>query len=427
MRILRLFINNTPDESVNWILIDNNEPIQEGTSDFSELENFEDVQLEVYLNANCSSIFHTNITGISNKKLTEETLLGMIEEDIVDNIEDVKPILLKLEEGGAYIAVFNREFYETLILKLNALNKPIRFIQSFAFATSFTDNGDWTIYMDEEQRFVRTNTYEYFLLDDAKPIPELLKDMLADKPPASISIYTKDPAIADYIHNKYNVPCTIISHFSFGEIVWNVYNVKSSKLQFKLEKTTQKTLLQLLSTLKYFVSFIIAIWFLNMVVTFFANISLEHQLKKELSVITPIKTINGKTMEQLQHKVTDLHHQNGLYSSSDAIALMQSFLDTVSNVGTEDIIQINYAHNQLEVFLSNNFNSNQFVSYQNIFKTQHINAMIQTYKTFTKQMQPDASQNDIDQVSANITEVSDNTAWVITLQPSLNAQQGISK
>lgn len=427
MRILRLFINNTPGESVNWILIDNDESTQEGTSDFSELESFEDVQLEVYLNANCSSIFHTNITGISNKKLTEETLLGMIEEDIVDNIEDVKPILLKLEEGVAYIAVFNREFYETLILKLNALNKPIRFIQSFAFATSFNDTGDWTMYLDEEQRFVRTNTYEYFLLDDAKPIPELLKDMLADKPPTSISIYTKDTAIANYIHTQYKIPCIIVSNFNFGEIVWNVYNIKSSKLQFKLEKTTQKTLLQLFSTLKYFVSFIIAIWFLNLVFTFFANISLEHQLKKELSVIAPIRTVNSTTMELSQHKITDLHHQNGLYSSSDAIALMQNFLDTVSNVGTKDIIQINYAHNQLEIFLSNNFDSNQFVSYQNIFKTEHIDAMLQTYKSFAKQMQPDASQNNIDQASANSTEVSDNAAWVITLQSSLNAQQGTSK
>ena len=187
MRILQLFINNNLEEPINWNLSEDNKT-ESGTSTWSEISMFNDIQVEVYLNANCCSILKTDVTGISTKRLTEELILGILEESIVDDIEEIKPIILRTETDIAYIAIFNKVFYENLISKLDELGKPIRFVQSFAFSTKF--NVDcWTVFLNKEQSFIRTSKYEYFLLDNATPIPEILIDMAKTEKPKSILIY----------------------------------------------------------------------------------------------------------------------------------------------------------------------------------------------------------------------------------------------
>ncbi len=431
MKTLRLFISYDLDDLINWSLVEDNEKELSGSSSFEELAQTPCDSLEVYLDANCCSIFKTTITGISDKKLTEELVLGLLEENLVDDIELVIPIIMRIDEEFAYIAVFNREYYSSLIEKIENLNKTITFIQSFVYSTVFNENS-WTVYLSDEQNFVRTSKYEYFLLDDKKPIPELLEDMLKSQKPEAIYIYPDKNFNKKSLEKTYNITCNLVTDLpKFGHMIWNFYNRKSSKFKIKFQKPTVSSLQQLFKTFKYFLIFIIIFWLLDASIFVIHNLQLNSQIKAKLKNIVPPKTSPFENLSDIIHvannKLLLLKHQRGIYDQIDAVPLFQSFLQVVSNINPNDITQINYTYGKLEIFLLQRFDTNQFDSYKNIFATQKISADIISYREYTKNNKPDnSSDSGLLASLPNQTMISDDTAWVITLKTSLidNSKKG---
>jgi hypothetical protein len=418
MRILRLFINDNLESSINWSLINNDNNTEKGSSTWGELAMFENVQLEVYLNAHCCSILKTDVKGISTKRLTEELVLGMLEESIADDIEEIKPIILRIEDETAYIAIFSRAFYDNLMTKLDNMSKSIRFIQSFAYSTAFTED-NWTLFISEEQRFVRTSKYEYFSLDNKDPIPTLLKDMLLEHTPQSLSIYTSNPDILKIITEEFNVPCNIATELTFGVLNWNFYNQKSTHFKIKLDETTKTNLNKSYKLARIFAIILISLWIINIIRIGINNIKSGSQIKANLQAIQPITTINKNTLQNVENKIQSMRHERGIYDSADAIPMFSNFLEIVSTAGTNSIIQINYEHKALEIVLNNNFDTTQFSSYQNILATKNIKAVIESYKTHLSDIKKSGNNNDKDNQPDNQAQRLDDAAWVITLQPSL--------
>ncbi|MFN7094308.1 MAG: type II secretion system protein GspL [Burkholderiales bacterium] len=420
MRILRLFINNNLNDLVNWVLVSDT-GLDSGTSTFDELAQFEEAQLEVYLNANCCTIFKANIAGISNKRLTEELVLGIIEENLTDDIDEVKPIVLRVEDELAYIAIFNRQFYEELLNQLTSLNKPIRFLQSFVYATVYNED-DWTVFLSDEQSFVRTSKYEYYLFDDTKPTPQLLQDMLAETKPNSIMLYA-DSSYASQELEQFGVTINRLNEeFEFGEVTWNFYNQKSTKFKIKLDDNTKQNLLSLLKTIKYFSLFAAGFWLLNVIGLTINNYRLGSQLKSELGNLVAVTKINLGTVQTAAEKITNMRHARGIYDEKDAVPMFNTFLEVVSSIDPNQITQINYSNGSLQVFLTNGFATSQLASYKNILQTKRIELNIEDYKTYLKANQDNqqaVEENSEELLQTQQAQLSDNTAWVITLTPSL--------
>lgn len=430
MRILRLFVNQDLSSPLNWVLVEEDGGVSSGTSTFLELAKFEEGQLEVFIDVNCCSIFKTSVAGISTKKLTDELVLGMLEERLADDIEDVKPIILRVEDDIAYIAILNKIFYTDLIEKLLTLNKPIRLIESFAYATLF-EEGSWTVFLSQEQQFVRTSRYEYYLLDETTPIPLTLEEMLKTNNPQGLLLYSDRSEVQNYLEHKLDLTVRLVNNqFNFDDIVWNFHNEKSTKFQIKLDTTAKSSLKHLIQTAKYAAIFIVAFWFLNLIAYTIDSHKIKQEVQSQLGSILPVGTINYATLKMAANKIDQLKHAHGIYANSDAIALFNTFLSIISDIDTNTITQVSYGNGQLNVFLSQSFDTSQFGSYVNILKTQHITATIQDYKTYASQAQASSGSSgqgsdDSSSQGGGLTsqpQISDDTAWVVTLQAGLAAQ-----
>jgi hypothetical protein len=426
MKILRLFVDHDIDHAINWQLLDQKEIIEEGSSTFHEMQQFADIQLEVYLNASCCSIFRIDLTGISAKRLTDELILGMLEDSLVDDIEELKPVLMQVEDDLAYVAIFDRHFYEQLILSLISLDRPIKLVQSFVYSTAFNDEANsWTLYLSEEQSFVRTSRFEYYLLDDARPLPYLLENMLetTTKKPDEIIVYSDGEHDLSNLKTKFGIDyATTTIPLEFGTPVWNVYNQKSSSFKIKIDKLTQTNLLRLANTLKYFVGAIIILWGINIISIYIDKYKLESTLKTDLAKMGNIDNISPSTLDKLNDKLTKMIHERGLRAEEDFIPIFKRFLKVVSTVGTDDITQIEYNSETgtLTVFLRN-FDAKQFDSYKDILYTQRIDANLSDYKNYQKANKSTQSQSlspDDNPSEGNFKEqpISNDTQWVITLK-----------
>ena len=426
MKILRLFVDHDLVHEVNWQLFDNKELIEEGASTFDEMQQFADVQLEVYLNASCCTIFRVDISGISAKKLTDDLVLGMLEDSLVDDIEELKPILMQVEDSLAYVAIFDRDFYERLIQALAHLEKPIKLVQSFVYSTTIDEeNNSWTLYLSEEQSFIRTSQFEYFLLDDVRPIPYLLEDMLqtTTKKPSSIIVYSDNNYDLSTLKTKFNIDyATAAVPLEFGLPVWNFYNQKSSSFKLKIDQFTQANLLQFATTLKYFAVALILFWLISTVNLYINKYKLESELKTNLSKISNIDNISPGTLNKLSDKLTQMIHERGLRAEEDFVPIFKRFLKVVSTVGTDEITQIEYNSDSgiLTIFLRN-FDTKQFDSYKDILYTQRIAASISDYKSYQKANKSQSStllDNNQSSEGGAMREqpISDDTQWVITLK-----------
>lgn len=418
MRTLSLYIDNHLDQPVNWALREDGQELDSGSSSFDEFMGFENVQIEVYLNASCCSIFRTDkVAGISTNRLTDELVLGILEEHLVDDIEDIKPVVMRLEEDDAYIAVFNREFYEQLILKLINLDKPIRLVQSFVYSTVINESGhEWVLYLSKEQNFVRTSTFQYYLLDDAKPLPLLLEDMLnTTNKPESIVVYSNSDYDLDLLAKKYNVTIKPSeTPLEFGTQVWNFYNQKSSSFKLKFDYTTKANLLRLLKVFKYFALMLAILWVINIIAVVVDKHSLENELKENLSRIGKIDTIDPNSLVKLNDKLTDAVHARGLRDDQDFIPMFVLFLKDIPAVNRDDITQLEFdsVSNTLVIYLRR-FDANQYSSYQDIFKSQHIITELTEYKDYVKSHKKDNAKSlDV----TNEQPISGDTQWVLTLK-----------
>lgn len=414
MRILRLFVTNNLDNMVNWIMVEDNDIIEQGKSTWDDLSIFEDIQLEVYLNASCCAILRTNVKGIATKRFSNELVLGMLEESIVDDIEEITPIILRVEEDIAYVAIFSKVFYDNLILKLVSLDKSIRFLQSFVYSTVI-DVDEWTLFIDDKQQFLRVSKYQYFLTDNNTPIPLVVKEMLNSNKPNAIRVYTNNPGVSDIITQQYGIPCKIESQFEFGVTTWNFHNQKSTQFTIRLNEFSKSNLRNLLKTVKMFSLTLLTFWLINIIIVSCSIYNTESKLKQNFANIYPINSFTPQSLKEMSIKLDSMKHAKGIYSEKDAIPMLSSLLNIISNVGTNTIIQINYSNQNLEVFLNNNFDASQFTSYQNILATRHIKATIQDYKNFLASQKNNQSDNP----EANSSQQQIDASWVITLQPSV--------
>ena len=409
MKILRLFISNDLSKKILWQIDSSDSEFSTGEAKLNELSDLDFDNLEVYLTAECCSIFTLNLGDISDKRLTEELLLGMLEEKVVDDIEDLKPILLRLADGVAHVAIFNRDYYTKLSEELQGLNKPIKFIQAFAYCLEYQED-TWTVYLLNGQSFIRTSLYEYYSADDQKPIPQLLEDMLGtiDKP-SKILLYTDNKELVSLMKSKYNIECTVEDKYNYVVSVWNFYNPKSKKFKLKLEQDVTDKLLTTLRVFKYFASVLFLFWLVNIVVMYGKQVSLSYNINTQLKGIVPVIGTNNSTILAAISKLNDIKHEKGLYNDQDMVALFSIFLKVISN-SNGMISGVTYADGKLDVLLNSQFDSSVFASNKAIFATKGIHASISDYKTYK-----DANSNK--SKDNNSTSMSnDDVAWVVSLQ-----------
>lgn len=413
MKILRIFINRELDLPANWKLIDGDNEVEQGQSLLQELIAFEEVSLEVYLDSSCCSIFKITIAGISNRKLTDELVLGMIEDKLVDDIEYLKPVLMRIEDDMAYVAVFNNQFYTELVDVLHEMGKPVIFVQSFVYVTKYEEDA-WTLYVDENQAFLRTGKFQYFLLDDDRPIPLLLENMLAANAEVKhLLVYGLDTDSVKHLEQKYKINCQIHSELGFGVSHWNFYNRKSSQFAIKLDPVAKAQLKRFLQIGSYFLGFLAIIWLLNVVTYAIDSYKINKDIQRQLNTIKPNGGVQLNDIAKVNREIRDAKHARGLYSNSDAFPLFNLFLNVVPEVEGNQILQIDYDGSQLKVFLGEQFNSGQFTSYSNIFRSSGVSATLISYKDFAKNQQKTTS----DQVVGNQVQIGDKAKWVLILIP----------
>ena len=420
MRTLRLFINTNIQTPINWVLINDDDTEESGASSFAELALYENVTLEVYLSALCCSIFKTSVLGISTKRLTEELVLGLIEENLVDDIDEVKPVIVRVEDDIVYVAVFNREFFTTLYAGIQHLGFPVRFIQSFVYTTLFQEKS-WTVFLSRQQRFLRTSQYEYYSLDDNLPLPALLEDMLAINKPESLLIYADEESGYNIKHiaNQLDIPCTdVTNQYEYGVPVWNFYKQKSTSFKIRLEGSARHSLEQLLKSFKYMAFILVAFWLLDIITTKIDSLRVKSQITNNLKGVVTVVEPNKNLMETAADKITTLRHQRALYSPRyDAVALLKKFLEVVSVITPNDIKQISYERKEMQIILGNNFDTSQFSSYQDILETKRVIATIEDYKIYAKQHKADRDSNNKNELGDQ-SQVIDDAAWIVTLKPA---------
>ena len=423
MKTLRLFVNNDLNSPISWAMVDDINAPESGSSTFDELtliNEFQDVTLEIYLSTDCCSIFKVNVQGISSKKMTEELLLGLIEERIIDEIDNVKAITLRVEDEVAYVAIFNHEFYNTLIQKLNSLDKPIRFIQSFAFNIPF-EEGSWTLFLGEHQKFLRISEYEYYSLDDSKPLPMLLSELLATKKPSTllISVETNSGYNIEEISKQFDIKCIDITNkYKYGDMVWNFYIQKNTTFHVKLDEVSKSSVRRLVKTTRLLIIFLISFWILDITILAIDSYRIKSQIRNNLKDVVATTTVSKVIIQTASDKIASMRHRRRIYDDKDAIVLLTKFLQIVSTITPNDIKQIEYSKNELQIILGDNFNTKDFSHYRDILETKRVIAIIEDYKSYNKRNKK-ASNDEANNLFPDTSEIVDDAAWVVKLKPSL--------
>lgn len=420
MKILRLFVGKDLNEKFKWFLIENDQIILESNSTFEEIANLEDAQLEVYLDANCCTIFKQNIAGISNKRLTNELVLGLVEEKLLDNIEDLTASVLRVDEDLAYVAIFNKKYYEALLDKLSSTNKQVRYLSSIVFITIYDENQP-TIYLSNKQKFIRISKYEYVLLDDAEPIPLLLKEVLQNLNKKQVLLYGHDkfskPDTIKTFEASLNVSCNLINDkFEFDYGNWNFFNQKSTSFKIKLNSQTKLELKKLYLYLKYALALLVVFYSISASLYAIESRNARSRAIKDLKNVININQAGTTTSLEVSiraanSKISSLKHQQGMYNKNDAVSLLNTFLQVVSNLDASTINGFKYDNGKLEVFLTSNFNTKDFASLATIFNSNQINATLKDYKAYTKEQQSSSDTA----TSSLISGTSSDSQWVITL------------
>lgn len=421
MKILRIFVDDNLEQNLQWCLLEHDNIVNTGNSNHVDIAAFESMPMEVYLAPSCCSIFKLNVAGIRTKNLTDELVLGLLEDSLADDITQIKPLIMSVEDDIIYVAAFNIDYFKGLMDLIYSLNKPVRFIQSFAYTTVFNE-GSWTVFLNNNRSFVRTSKYQYYLLDDNKPVPLLLTDMLLDEEnlPTSLAVYNVDNIDLNDFVNEVKVKTDIINEkYHYGIFVWNFYNQKSASFNIKLDDNVKDNLFKLLHIAKYFFAFTLLFWFIRVMTLEIDNSKIKSDLAK---VVHSENTSTSKIkLNNLRMEIIKSEHERGLYADNDAVPLFRKFLQIVSSVDQNTITAIDYHDNQMTIFVNSNFRSNEFTNYTHILTINHINATIDDYKAYAK------AQKDADSKSANSDnngnlKISDDTAWVITLQSSLQEE-----
>ena len=427
MTILRIFIENAELADVSWQRVDNQVESELYETSFAELLQIPFDSLEVYLAPVMASVIKINLDAISNRKVNEEYLLGLVEEQLADDIESCKPILLRLTDGEAFVAILERTFYLNLLKHLADYVKKVKFIQPFPYALEYEES-IWTLYMVNDNKFIRTSHYEYYILDDNEPLPQMLEEMLIDYKEEKLIVYSDNPNLIDIIENKYKVKCVASNSYNYDTLTWNFYNEKSKRFNLKINPQMVGQFKRLAKVLSICLSVFVIMWLSNLGYLLIKQASLSNQISNDLTGIISSNTSTMKTnlLSQVDDKLTDMEHEKGLYAPSDMSSLLDVFLRTMPNIDNNMILGIQYTGTTLNLFLNSQFDASQFSNAKTIFSTKRILAKINDYKTYQASQTTGSSQNNnsggiADTNSDNSSGGSSNaalqdTSWVVTLQ-----------
>lgn len=404
--ILRVFIATENLDNISWETVgQNQEKIDSGEDRLVNVIKHQFDFIEVYLSPELSSVYELNdLAQISDKKINDNLILNLLEDSIAEDIEECKPLLLKLNEEFAYVTIIALDFYDNLIAILREIDaKKIKFIQSIVYSTLFNED-EWTICLNKDYSFIRTSLYEYYLLDDNEPIPDALDVLLSTvKAGQKIVLYTDNPEIKTLLEQRYDIECNIASNVVFGESIWNIYNAKSRKFRFKPSVQLKDGSASLLRYVKYSAAICVSLWLICFIDLISYKGALNNRLQQELSKMISVKEFSPAVMNLVDNALRDLRHQKGLYSSGDMLPLLSDFLQNSNGVSDSNIVAIDYDKGELNIFLNSGYDVSQFSSLQNILATKSISATLTDYRTFKKQN--DAASNNNNNSSGILDDV----------------------
>jgi hypothetical protein len=425
MTNLRLFIHSDDLLSANWQTVEQNDIQDSGEGKVADILQFEFENVEIYLAPTLATIIKVELGSISDRRINDDFLLSLVEDSLAEDIENCKPILLRLNDGVAYVAILNRVFHAHLLELLSEQIKQVRFIQPFPYSVPLERDDVWVVYLIGHNKFVRTSQYEYYLLDDQKPIPAVLEQMLRNYEETSITLYTDDETIADEIKEKYKINCTLQQDILYGVSNWNFYNEKSKRFNLKLQSETLSSVLKLGRYLGAFAVILALYWVLNLGFMLVERSRWQSQLSDDLKGIITSASFSPQLLAQVDDKLTTLAHTKGAYAASDMVSLFDTFLRTMPNVNSSMIAGVQYSGSQLTVFLNSQFDPSGFPNDQIILATKRIGADIYDYKTYQASQNTSNSQTNNgggalgDSSSSSSTTnaaVMQDAAWVINLQ-----------
>lgn len=420
MTTLRIFIEDDSLINNQWIIVDGLDELGSGSGNLSEILSMEYEHAEVYLAPHLSTIFKVNLDNISDRKINDELLLGLVEDNLVEDIEDCKPVLMKLSDGQSYIAVLSAEFYNHIIEQFQDYVKKIKFIQPIAYVTTYIED-KWTIYLVGNTRFVRTSLYEYYILDDAKPIPDVLDTMLTYYDADDVILYADDSNIAAELTGLYKINCIPGDDLSYGMLNWNFYNEKSKKLNLKLDDNTKSLLYRLLKVGSVFVSVSLLIWIVTFMYLIIEKYQLQKQITSDLSGVIRIDSYQSNVLAKVDDQLNALFHTKGLYAPNDFASLFDIFLRNTPDVNQHNIVGVKYSGSVLTVFLNSQFNNSDFNNVKDMLLTKRIQSTIIDYKTYSAQSSGNQNNNgggvldDASNGNMSQQQMTD-AAWVISLQ-----------
>jgi len=421
MTILRVFIHNEDLIACNWQLYDALEQIGAGGDSLLTIMKMAFDSVEVYLSPHLATIFKAELGAVSDRKISDELLLGVIEDNLAEEIDECKPILMRLTDGESYIAVLTRSFYQRLLESLSEHVKQVKFIQPFSYASHYHDKL-WTVFLIGEHKYVRTSQFEYFLLDDAAPLPLLLESMLENYTEDSLILYCEDVAVQEYLEQKYSIKCQLYTEFNYGALLWNFYNEKSKRFNLKLTTEAKTALFKLSKSAGVLLIIYLIYWLLNLGVLVYEKHKLEKQVIQDLNGVVKIEQFTPNLLATIDDKLNTMSHDKGVYSQNDYIFLFATFLKTMPDVNKNMLAGSKYSAQHLQVFLNSQYDPAQFNNDKVILLNKRILATITDYKSYLAS-QDSASKNNngggvLDNMDANggtAAQMPD-PAWVISLQ-----------
>jgi len=424
MTNLRLFIHNDDLLSASWQTVEQNDIQDSGEGKVADILQFEFENVEIYLAPTLATIIKVELGAISDRKINDDFLLSLVEDSLAEEIEQCKPILLRLNDGIAYVAIVNRLFHTNLLEFLSEQIKKVHFIQPFPYSIPLEHDDLWAVYLIGNNKFVRTSQYEYYLLDDQKPIPAVLEQMLSNYEETSITLYTDDETVAEEINAKYKLNCKLQHDIQYGVSNWNFYNEKSKRFNIKLQSETLSSVLKLGRYLGGFAIIFLIYWLLNLGFMLIERSRWQSQLSDDLKGIITSASFSPQLLAQVDDKLTALAHTKGAYAASDMVSLFDTFLRTMPDVNSSMIAGIQYSGSQLTIFLNSQFDPSSFPNDQIILATKRISADIYDYKTYQASQNTSSSQTnngggtlaDSSGSSTTNAAVMQDAAWVINLQ-----------
>lgn len=419
MTIIRIFINNEALTESNWSLVNGSDELGSGTDSIANILALEYEHIEIYLAPHLATIFKVDIEQISDRKINDELLLGLVEEYLVEDLENCKPLLMRVSSGESYVAILYALFYTQLISEFNEHIKQVKFIQPLPFITEYKDN-TWTVFLSKEYKFVRTSLFEYYILDDSGIIPDVLGHMLQNYSGSEINVYAEDVSVVEYIESTYPIQCNKATELHYGTSTWNFYNEKSRRFNLKLNQSNKKSLLKLSKFFGFFASVYVICWVINLGYLIINKYNLQSQVAKNLTGIIRVDSYQANLLSKVDEQLNATYHTKGLFAPSDFAGLFDVFLRNVPEINQSMIVGLKYSGSTLNVFLNSQFTNANFANDREILLTKRILANLSDYSSYQAQNSNNAQNNNgggiLDNNSTDSAAQMSDASWVISLQ-----------